>query len=183
MNYRTIGVVELNSIALGIHTADEMSKAATVDLVMARPTCPGRFLVMVAGDTGAVKSSVEAGREIAGATVVDWFVLPSIHPDVLPALSGTTITPRISALGVIETYTVAACIVAADAAAKSGMVDLIEIRFAAGLAGKSFVTMTGDVGSVKSSVASGIEAVGDSGPVHSHVVIPSPSEDLKKHLQ
>ena len=182
MNYRTIGVVELSSIALGIHTADEMSKAATVTLVMARPTCPGRFLVMVAGDTGAVKSSVEVGRELGGAAVVDWFVIPSIHPDVLPALSGTTITPQFSALGVIETYTVASCIIAADAAAKSGMVDLLEIRFAAGLAGKSFVSMTGDVGSVKASVSSGIEAVGESGPVLSHVVIPSPSEDLKAQL-
>ncbi|SCY89125.1 BMC domain-containing protein [Desulfoluna spongiiphila] len=182
MNYRTIGVVELNSIALGIETADEMSKAATVDLVMARPTCPGRYLVMVAGDTGSVKSSVAAGRELGGDLVIDWFVLPSVHPMVLPALSGATIVPRINALGVIETYTVAACIVAADAAAKAGQVDLIEIRFAAGLAGKSFVTMTGDVGSVKASVAAGVEGVGDSGPVYNHVVIPSPSDDLKAQL-
>ncbi len=182
MNYRTIGVVELNSIALGMQTADEMSKAANVTLVMARPTCPGRYMVMVAGDTGSVKSSVEVGREIGGEVVVDWFVISSLHPSVLPALSGTTITPRINALGVIETYTVASCIIAADAAAKAGNVDLIEIRFAAGLAGKSFVTMTGDVGSVKASVAAGIEGVGESGPVLSHVVIPSPSDELKAQL-
>jgi len=125
---------------------------------------------------------VEVGREVAGDMVIDWFVISSIHPTVLPALSGATIVPRINALGVIETYTVASCILAADAAAKSGQVDLIEIRFAAGLAGKSFVTMTGDVGSVKASVAAGIEGVGESGPVYSHVVIPSPSEDLKAQL-
>jgi microcompartment protein CcmL/EutN len=182
MNYRTIGVVELNSIALGMKTADEMSKAANVTLVMARPTCPGRYMVMVAGDTGSVKSSVEAGREIGGEVVVDWFVIASLHPSVLPALSGSSIVPRINALGVIETFTVASCILAADAAAKAGQVDLIEIRFAAGLAGKSFVTMTGDVGSVKASVAAGIEGVGESGPVLSHVVIPSPSDDFKAKL-
>ncbi len=182
MNYRTIGVVELNSIALGMQTADEMSKAASVTLVMARPTCPGRYMVMVAGDTGSVTSSVEAGREVGGEVVVDWFVISSLHPSVLPALSGTTITPRINALGVIETYTVASCIIAADAAAKAGNVELIEIRFAAGLAGKSFVTMTGDVGSVTASVAAGIEGVGESGPVLSHVVIPSPSDELKAQL-
>lgn len=182
MNYRTIGVIELTSIALGMQIADEMSKAATVELVMARPTCPGRFIVMVAGDTGSVKSSVEAGREMGGEVVVDWFVIPSVHPMVLPALSGATDIPRIDALGVIETYTVASCILAADAAAKAAQVELIEIRFAAGLAGKSFVTMTGDVGSVKASVAAGIEGVGESGPVLSHVVIPSPSDDLKAQL-
>lgn len=182
MSLRTIGCVELNSIAMGMHTADEMVKAAEVELVVARPTCPGRYLVMVAGDTGAVKSSVETGREIGGEMIIDWFLLPSVHSSVIPALNGTTITGSINALGVIETSTTASCILAADAAAKAGMVDLIEIRFAAGLAGKSFVTMTGDVGSVKSSVSAGVEGVGDSGPVLSHVVIPSPSEELKAKL-
>ena len=182
MTYRTIGCVEMNSIAMGIHTADEMVKAASVELVVARPTCPGRYLVMVAGDTGAVKSSVETGREIGGDMVVDWFLLPSIHPSVLPAMGGTTISPAVNALGVIETATVASCIIAADAAAKAGMVDLLEIRFAAGLAGKSFVTMTGDVGSVNASVQAGVDGVGDAGPVLSHVVIPSPSPELKDKL-
>ncbi len=182
MNFRTIGCVELNSIAIGIHTADEMVKAASVELVIARTTCPGRYLIMVTGDTGSVKTSVETGIETGGELVIDHFILPSVHPTVIPALSGTTTTFDIDALGVIETCTVAACILAADAAAKAGLVELIEIRSAAGLAGKSFVTMSGDVGSVEASVRAGIEGVGDSGPVLSHVVIPSPSRELKLKL-
>ena len=182
MKIRTIGCVELNSIAMGMHAADEMVKAAEVELVIARTTCPGRYLVVVCGDTGAVQSSVERGKSLAGETMVDSFVIPSVHWDVIPAMSGTSICPRIDALGVIETYSVASCILAADAAAKSGQVTLIEIRTAAGLAGKAFVTMTGDVGSVESSVKAGVEGVGDSGPVLSHIVIPSPSEELKAKL-
>lgn len=182
MNFRTIGSVELNSIAVGIHVADEMVKAANVDLLMSRPTCPGRYLIIVAGDTGSVKTAVETGREIGKEMVIDWFTIPSVHPSVIPALGGTAIVPEITALGVIETYTTVSCILAADAAAKSGMVDLIEIRSASGLGGKAFVTMTGDVGSVEASVAAGIEGVGESGPVASHVVIPSPSQELKQKL-
>lgn len=182
MKLRTIGCVELNSVAMGIYTADEMVKAAEVELVLARPTCPGRYIVVVTGDTGAVNSSVEVGREMGGDMIVDWFVIPSVHPDVVPALCGTGVSTRVDALGVIETCTTASCIIAADAAAKSGLVSLLEIRFAAGLAGKAFVTMTGDVASVKSSVESGVKGVGDAGPVLSHVVIPSPSEGLKAQL-
>ncbi len=182
MNLRTIGCVELNSIAMGIHTADEMVKAASVELVIARTTCPGRYLIMVAGDTGSVKSSVETGIETGKNFVIDHFVLPNVHPMVIPALSGTTATFHVDALGVIETCTVTSCILAADAAAKAGQVELLEIRSAAGLAGKSFVTMSGDVGSVEASVRAGIEGVGDSGPVLSHVVIPSPSMELKQKL-
>lgn len=182
MNLRTIGCVELNSVAWGIHAADEMIKAANVELVMARPTCPGRYIIVICGDTGAVQSSVDVGRQIAGDMAVDWFSIPSVHADVIPALSGTSLAPKINALGVIETCTTASCILAADAAAKSGSVHLIEIRMAAGLAGKAYVTMTGDVGSVQASVEAGVAGVGDSGPVLSHVVIPSPSEELKAHL-
>ncbi|WP_163336009.1 BMC domain-containing protein [Desulfopila sp. IMCC35008] len=182
MNVRTIGCVELNSVAWGMHVADEMIKAASVELVMARPTCPGRYIVVITGDTGAVQSAVEVGRALASDMAVDWFTIPSVHMDVFPALSGTSILPKINALGVIETCTTASCILAADAAAKSADVQLIEIRMAAGLGGKAFVTMTGDVGSVKAAVEAGIEGVGEAGPVHSHVVMPSPSEELKGHL-
>lgn len=182
MNLRTIGCIELNSIAVGMHTADEMVKASSVSLVMARTTCPGRYLVVVTGDVGSVKSSVEAGRRIAEDMCVDFFIIPSVHEDVIPALTGTGPVARINALGVIETMTTASCILAADAAAKAGSVYLLEIRSAAGLAGKSFVTMTGDVASVEAAVSAGVAGVGEAGPVLSHVVIPSPSEEFKQTL-
>lgn len=182
MKLSTIGCVELNSVAMGIYTADEMVKAAPVDLVLARPTCPGRYIIVVTGDTGAVTASVQTGQDLGGDMVVDWFVIPNVHQDVIPAINGAGPLPPVNALGVIETCTTASCILAADAAAKAGMVSLLEIRFAAGLAGKAFVTMTGDVGSVRSSVEAGVKGVGEAGPVLSHVVIPSPSAELKAQL-
>ena len=183
MKLRTIGCIELNSIAMGMHAADEMVKSAEVELVLARPTCPGRYLAVVTGDTGAVTNAVEKGREIGGEMLIDWFIIPNVHGDVIPALNGTGIVDTINALGIIETCSTASCILAADAAAKAGAVSLMEIRFAAGLAGKAFVLMTGDVGSVKSSVEAGVAGVGDAGPVLSHVVIPSPSAELKAQLR
>lgn len=182
MTLRTIGCVELNSIGMGMQTADEMVKAAEVGLVLARPTCPGRYLVLVTGDTGAVTSSVERGRAMGGDMVVDWFVIPNVHESVIPAMNGTGLGVPINALGIIETCTTASCILAADAAAKAGNVHLLDLRFAAGLGGKAFVLMTGEVSSVQSSVAAGVAGVGDGGPVLSQVVIPSPSDELKAQL-
>lgn len=182
MKLRTIGCIELNSICMGMYAADEMVKAAEVDLVLARTTCPGRYLVVVTGDTGAVTSSVQRGKEVGGEMIVDWFVIPNVHKDVIPAMNGTALITSINALGVIETCTTASCILAADAAAKAGQVSLLEIRSAAGLAGKAFVVMTGEVSSVQSSVQAGVEGVGDSGPVLSHIVIPSPSAEFKAQL-
>lgn len=182
MKLRTIGCVELSSIGMGMQTADEMVKAANVELVMARPTCPGRYLVIITGDTGAVTSSVQTGRALGADLVVDSFIIPNVHEDVIPAMNGTAIHGRINALGVIETYTAASCVLAADAAAKAGDVRLLELRLSAGLGGKAFVVMTGEVSAVQSSVDAGVANVTEGGPVVSKIVIPSPSEDLKKQL-
>ncbi len=62
-------------------------------------------------------------------------------------------------MGIIETVTAAVCIVAADAAAKTADIQLLEIRLANGLGGKSFVLMEGDVADVEASVAAGVELV------------------------
>lgn len=182
MEFRAIGLIEINSIAKGVESADDMLKAANVELLMARSVCPGRYLAMIAGDVGAVQNSVYVGRETAGEFLVDTFVIPNIHPTVFPALSCTTKITTINSLGIIETYSVASCITASDAAAKAANVDLIEIRCATGLAGKSFVTLTGDIGSVNAAVDAGIDAIEEEGLIHSHVVIPSPSKDLHMSL-
>ena len=43
MNYETIGFLELNGIAKGVEAADAMLKAAEVELISARPSCPGKY--------------------------------------------------------------------------------------------------------------------------------------------
>ena len=57
---RTLGLIELNSIARGYEVADAMLKSANVELVKAHSICPGKFIAMVSGDVGAVNASVEA---------------------------------------------------------------------------------------------------------------------------
>ena len=178
MSLRAIGLVELNSVAAGIRAADEMLKAAEVELMMSRPVCPGRYLALVSGDTGSVNSAISVGREMGGEFLVDWFVIPHVHDSVFPAISCASRPLAMDALGVIETYSSASCIKASDAAAKAGSVELIEIRLATGLAGKSFVTMTGAVDSVKASVEAGLESLNGSGLALNSLVIPAPSRDL-----
>ncbi|WP_434510662.1 BMC domain-containing protein [Desulfitobacterium sp. AusDCA] len=175
-----IGLVEINSIAKGIEAADAMLKAAQVDLLEARPVCPGKYIVLICGDVAAVQSSVAAGKNIADSSVLDDFILPNVHPQVLKAISAATQITDIKALGIIETFSIASLIVAADTAAKTGQVDLIEVRIGLGIGGKSFVTLTGDVSSVESSVNAGVVLASERGMLVEKVVIPSPHYNLKQ---
>ena len=173
-------MIELNSIAKGVEAGDEMLKTADVDLIMAQPICAGKYMVLVSGDVDSVERSAEVGKEIAGEFLVDDFVIPNVHSSVFPALTATTLIGKIDSLGVIETFSVASAIQAADAAVKAADVDIIEIRCATGLGGKSFLYLTGDVASMNSAVQAGIDILQGTGLILSHVIIPSPSKEITR---
>lgn len=179
---RAIGLVEFTSIARGIEAADAMLKAATIELLDAKPICPGKYIVLICGDVSAVENSVRAGKNIGEGCVVDDFVIPNVHPSVIKAISCSTMVYDLEALGVIESFAIASLIVSADAAVKTGEVELIEVRVGMGIGGKSFVTLTGDVGAVKSAINAGSQACREKGMLVETVVIPSPHKELKSSI-
>lgn len=175
---KAIGMVEMRSIARGISTADVMLKQANVELLRAHVVCPGKYVILIAGPISQVRSAIQAGQQATPEVLVDTFVLPNVHPSVFPALTATTEVDNVRSVGVIETFTLAASIIAADAAVKAAPVELIEIRLPFALGGKAFVVFTGEVGAVRAGVNSAVQLLKDEGVIDSFVVIPAPHKDL-----
>lgn len=173
-----IGMIEVSSIAAGYEVSDAMVKAASVKLIECLPLCPGKFIVLVGGEVSDVASAVEYGKEIAVDCIIDDLIIPNVHPQIFKAINATSKTEDMDALGIIETFTIASGIIAADAAVKSAAVDLIELRLSRGQGGKAYFTMTGDVGAVKAAVEAGMDAIHEHGTIVKSVVIPSPHPDL-----
>jgi len=182
MTMNAIGLIELNSIASGFEAADAMLKAADVQLILARTICSGKYLVIVGGEVAAVRSSVDSGMGLCETAIVDTLVIPNVHPSVFPAISGSSVVEEYGALGVIEAFSVAALIEAADAAAKAARIQLVEIRLAMALGGKAFVTLTGEVAAVRAAVDVGAQRVADKGLLVNKVVIAAPSPQLYKEV-
>ena len=90
MIYETIGFLELNSIAKGIEAADAMLKAAEVTLLSAKPSCPGKYHVLIHGEVAAVTSSIKAGVKVGGSHVIEKTVIPRVHPQVIEAINLAT---------------------------------------------------------------------------------------------
>jgi microcompartment protein CcmL/EutN len=178
----SIGLIELSSIASGFAVTDTMLKASDVALVVARSICSGKYMVMVRGDTAAVESAVEAGTRTGAFSIVDSFVIPNVHDDLFPALSGTSGAGPMEALGVLEAFSVASLIEGADAMAKTANVRLVEVRLAMALGGKAFATVTGSVAAVSSAVEAGARSVGKKGLLVNKVVIPSPRPELLREM-
>ncbi|MBA3052218.1 MAG: BMC domain-containing protein [Candidatus Omnitrophota bacterium] len=175
-----IGLVELCSISSGFEVADAMLKMSGVELVEAHPVCPGKFIILVTGTLSDVASSMDKGIDMAGEFLVDTLTIPNVHTEVIRAIRGITDVSEIESLGSVETMSVAACIVAADAARKTADVSLIEIRIAMGIGGKSYFTLTGEVGAVKTAVNAACKAVAGDGIIVHKMVIPQVHPDMKK---
>ena len=175
-DHAAVGMAEYTSIAAGMEAADRMVKTADVTPLFFKTICPGKYLAAVSGDVAAVDASLLAAREVKPSSLADWFVLPNIHKDVIAALAGCVPIMERGALGVIETFSVSAAIVAADAAVKAASVLLVDVRTALGLGGKGYVLLTGDVAAVQAGVNAGSARAGDSGLLVGTVVIPRPAD-------
>jgi microcompartment protein CcmL/EutN len=113
---------------------------------------------------------------------VDHFLLPNIAPEVVSALSCTGEQQPGNAVGVIETYSAASAVVAADTAVKASQVTIMEVRLAMGLGGKAICLLSGDVASVQAAVSSASAAVAETGLLVRQVVISGISPELLPYI-
>ena len=179
---KAIGMVECTTVSTGFKAADDMAKAANVELLQAEATCPGKFVILIAGELSAVRASVDRAAKAYEDKVIDTFVLGNPHESIFPAIYGTSQPEKIDALGVLETYDVAAMIVAADIAAKTAIVELMELRLAKGMCGKSYMTITGSVSAVQAAIDAAKRSAGDKGMFLDESVIARPSDQLMRFL-
>ncbi len=179
---KAIGMVELKTVSSGIAAADTMIKTARVDILMSETVCPGKYIVLIAGLLSDVKASIDAVQEKFPVHLVDSFMLGNPHEDIFPAIYGSTEIGEVDALGVIETYSAPSMIVAADAAAKTAIVSLLEIRLCKGMCGKSYTMLTGEVSAVQAAIEAARNTIADTGLFLDSVVIPHPSPELYRSI-
>ncbi len=179
---QAVGMIEFNSIAAGMEAADRMVKAAAVEPLMMKTVCPGKYLVGVHASVAPVRAALDAGLAAHPDAVVDHFFIPNINPAVITAMSGVAETIGGPAVGIVETFSVASSIFAADAASKAASVDLADLRIAMGLGGKAYFVVSGDVGAVEAAVDAGAAAVAESGLLVRKVVIPSMAPEVLSRI-
>jgi microcompartment protein CcmL/EutN len=177
-----LGILELSSIARGVICADAVVKKAPVELFGSRPVSSGKHLVLFRGDVAEVEEAMAEGVRIAGAALLDHLLLPLADPQIGPLLDGQdqhgTAT---DAVAIVETETVCAAVLGADAAAKAAEVTLVDMRLAVGIGGKAFFTMTGELFAVEAAGAAA-RAVIDPARLVATEIVPAPHEDLRRRL-
>lgn len=179
---KALGMIEFKTVSAGVTAADAMVKTAAVELVEAQTVCPGKYIALITGDLSAVDAAVDTARVQYGEQLIDSFVLGNPHEGIFPAIYGTTHIEHISSLGILETFDAAAIIVAADVAAKTSEVELIELRIAKGMCGKSYVFLCGEVSAVDAAISKAKATVAETGMYLDSTVIAHPDPQICKSI-
>lgn len=184
MSDPAIALLEFDSVSAGILAGDAMVKTSPIGVIYAGTVHPGKYLVMVSGDTASVEIALATGADVGKERVLDSVFLPDIHPDVTAAIVGGAGRAALKAesLGIVETSSVAAVIDAADAGVKAADVAVSTVRLADGLGGRGYVLFSGVVAEVEAAVEAAVARAGPHGTLVRSDVIAQLHDEMAANL-
>jgi microcompartment protein CcmL/EutN len=180
-----IGLVELSCIHKGFEVLDKMVKAASVEKILARTICSGKYIILVRGELADVEAALCAGKEAAEYGIVNALVIPNVDEALFPALAGTTAFDGPMApdgMLVVETFSVASCIKAADFALKAASISMVRVHVAMAVGGKGYFVATGNIDALKSSLGPVLDFLKDEGSLVGYSLITQPGEELLREI-
>ena len=182
-----LGLIETLGMVPAIYGADNMLKAADVDLIAYENVGSTLVTVMVKGDVAAVQAAVAAGAVAAAS--IGKLTTQNVMPRPVRGVGRIAMAhvvdsvpeddPGLRSLGMIETFGIVYLMEAAYAMIKTADVELIGYENVA--SGYCSALVQGDVAACKSAVEAGVKAVKNMGTeVYSSCVIPTPHRHLVK---
>lgn len=181
---KCIGVVELASLYKGFEVQDAVLKSANVEKLLARTICSGKYIIIVRGEISDVESCLETAKEIGEFAIVNAVLIPNIDEKVFPAIVGTTTldSPSVDGMAILETFSVAAAIKAADLAAEEAEIDIMRIHVAMAIGGKGLVVFTGNIDALKASLVPALEYLKEDGSLAGYSLLTNPHESVLREL-
>ncbi|HLP17336.1 MAG TPA: BMC domain-containing protein [Bacteroidota bacterium] len=183
----SIGIIELASIYKGFSVQDEVLKSANVEKLLGRTICSGKYLIAVRGSAGDIDVALETAREVGGFAIVNAVAMRNVDDRIFPAIAGVTPlqifnAKKIDAVLVIETFSVASAIKAADVAAKEADIDILRIHVAMAIGGKGFAVFTGSIDALESASKKAVDSIKHEGMLAGFVIIKNPHPEVLREL-
>jgi microcompartment protein CcmL/EutN len=150
-----LALVELDSVARGLHALDALVKRAAVQVHEANLIEPGTYLVLFSGPVADVEEAYQAACELAGERLVERMLLPVVHRGLTRGLMGLMDLDDPDCVGVVEGRHVAGVLEACDRSLKEADVALCGIRVAGALGGRAYYVVKGPQHDVEAALAAG----------------------------
>lgn len=177
-----LGLVEFLKVPTGMLISDKMAKASNIEIIHAATVCPGKYIVLFKGTISEVKEALDVAKFESEENIIDSFLLGNPVEDIYKAITGCNEIIESSAVGIVESYSVASIIEAADIAAKSAKLNLVEVRLARGMCGKSFFIVSGDISAVEMGLSTSKKMLKEKGMLLDDAIINNPDKGFIENL-
>lgn len=179
---KSIGAIEFKSIAKGIEVSNEMIKKSSVDVLYLKSICPGKFLIIVGGETSYINECVDYGIKLGEGYIVDNFVINAISQEILDGFKNKyQKLDSIVSIGVVESSKVCAGIKMIDKTLKSGDLVLVKLQLSFAIGGKLVYIVAGDLSSLEYALKESENVVREKEVIYK-TVIPSVDSQIIKSL-
>ncbi len=179
-------VFEISSIALGYALIDKAVKKAPVKILEGSALTPGKFFILLNGDEASIEEARNEIRNISeisgGSFILDEVYIPQLHEQVLPALYSQNRFQVSESVAIIEVSTIASGFLSADTALKMANVNLIDLRIARGIGGKSFYFLTGKLEELQAAVEAVQNSLVTRGTFLRSEIVANPHQDFLAHF-
>lgn len=176
--FKAIGVIELKCIPKGIEAADAALKSAGVEMVSSHPSCPGKYEIILSGSISNITAAVNHVTAKFEGYVIDSSIMGRIDEQVIAALFSTHATPARGSLGIVETFSAASAIKAADVAVKTARVEIFDLRVSRGMGGKGVLLIVGEIGDVTAAAEAAADYARSVASLSAVSVIAAPHDEL-----
>ena len=146
------------------------------------PKLRGKYEIILTGSISNVTAAVNHVTSRFEGYVIDSSIMGRIDEQVIQALFSTNQGEQKGSLGLIETFSAASAIKAADIAVKTARVAIYDLRVSRGMGGKGVVMLTGEIGDVQSAVEAAERYAKEIATLSSTAVIPAPHEELWRQM-
>jgi len=177
--YPAIALIEYSSIATGILAGDAMLKKAPITVIKSGTVHNGKYLVLIGGSVASVEESYAKGLTIGPENIIDSMILPNVHKQLHDSILGSRLKCTKESLGIIEASSVSTMIKASDAGVKGADVNIVEIRLADDIGGKSFTIYNGSIEEIQTAVEIAKSTITSSKHWVNETIIPNLHADMK----
>ncbi|MCA9242355.1 MAG: BMC domain-containing protein [Phycisphaerales bacterium] len=176
-----IAMYEFDSVADGTRVADRMIKQAPLTLFRAGTTHPGKYLLLVGGEVGAVEVADAVARREPAGVLGDAIFLPDAHHKLQAALWGRRVSAEADTLAVLECPAMPALVGGVDRAVKTAPIEIVDLRLGDALGGRGVAQFCGVQADIEASIEAALRTMS---PRHTakHAIIPRRADALRACL-
>jgi microcompartment protein CcmL/EutN len=156
-----------------------MLKKAPITVIKSGTVHNGKYLVLIGGSVASVEESYAKGVTVDPDNIIDSMILPNVHKQLHDGILGTRLKCTKESLGIVEASSVSTMIKASDAGIKGADVNIVEIRLADDIGGKSFTIYNGSIEEIQAAVEIAKNAVANTEHWVNETIIPYLHHDMK----